>query len=78
MTTANVQKSGNSNAWCFSGLDFTIHGAVVTVDSPNANSVSPAVALGDPAGDCFGTGQAEVTSHDPQGQGPTGIFIVFY
>lgn len=76
VTTSNVQMAGNSAGWCFSGLDFAIHGAVATVDSPNLNSVSPAFTLGDPAGDCFGTGEGEVISSDTQG--PTGVFVVFY
>jgi hypothetical protein len=84
VTNANV-KLVNTSAFCFHGLPFTPHGAVVSVDY-GSNGVDGLTdhaefALGDPYGDCdpgVSNAQAEVATAVAGTFTPIGFYIAFY
>ena len=78
VTSKNVTLAGTNTGFCFSDLDFPVHGGVATVDSIDG---STNFTLGDPGGDCPGADniQAEVLTRNTDHIGVrAGVFVVFY
>lgn len=83
VTSSNISLDKTA-AYCFHGLPFKVHGAVITIDyaDPAGNPTDGVaeIALGDPFFDCASTPGTELEAETAEGGSftPVSFYIVFY